>query len=113
MMPKKNDIICFSQGSYSDYSLMGHFVVLKDFSMKKVGTAYLASDLGMQDVFEYFDRSTRPWTRLPEPIKTGEKPVDKTSDGFQGYLLRQGLVNNLDVTEYYLGDYTFEVPSNE
>lgn len=109
-MPKKNDLIFFSEGSYSDYGVMGHFKVLKDFSMKEQGKRFLEMDRGVMDVLEYYDRSTVPWIRLPKPVKTGEKPVPATTDAFQSYLIREGLVENVDVTEYHVGDYDFMVP---
>lgn len=107
-MPTKNSIICFTEGSYSDYSLMGHFRCLNDFSMKEEGRKYLAKEEGMVDVLEYFDRSSKPWRRLEKPIKVGERPGVKSADGFQAFLIRKGLVEPFDVQEYWAGDYNFK-----
>ncbi len=107
-MPRKNDLFCMSEGSYSDYRLAGHFRAAQDFSMKEVSRSFLATDLGTEPVLEYFDRTVRPYRRLEVPVQTGVRPVEKTLDSFQAYLLRKELVENVDVTEYYGGDYRFE-----
>ena len=107
-MPKKNDIFCFSEGCYSDYSLMGHFKALKDFSMKDESIRFLNTDLGNEDILEYWDRSSVPLRRPETPVKTGERPIKHSSDAFQSFLIREGLVEDLDVTEYHLGDYNYD-----
>jgi hypothetical protein len=105
MMVQKEQVICFSEGEYSDYGLMGHFKVLKRFDPKVQLTKYLDSDPGVRDIFEYFDRSSNPIRRLPEPVKVGTYPVEHSSDGFQAYLIRNGYVEDFNVTEIHLGSY--------
>lgn len=111
-MPRMNAIICLSEGSYSDYGLMGHFKVLEDFDMRKLGEEFLTCDRGTEPIYEYFDRTSRPYKRLPSPVQVGSRPVPASTDAFQAFLMKKNLVIPFDVEEYHLGDYTFEVPDN-
>ena len=104
-MNNKNDIICFSEGEYSDYGLMGHFIVLELFSCKLESDAYLTEVEPEIDVMEYFDRSGGPWKRLETPVKIGTCAPAKNGDGFQAFLIRKKLIKPFDVKEYHVGSY--------
>jgi hypothetical protein len=107
-MPSKGDVFCFSEGSYSDYHLTGHFTATADFSMEEQSSNYLKIDLGTWKKMSYWDYSVRPASKRPVPIEVDE-PIPHDVDGFQAFLIRQGLAEPADVKEFYTGDYHFGI----
>lgn len=78
---KAGRLICFDQGEYSDYGVIGFFVALKDFEPDKELAAYLEQN----------------------PDKKAEYRFD--CGGFLAYLLAQGLLVEVEYSTFYLGEY--------
>jgi hypothetical protein len=109
-MPKKGEIICLTTGEYSDYSIVGHFEVLKDFSLKEQRQAYADTKVANVPVMLYgYWTENKKYIRYEKPIPTGEfrKPYWSV-DEWQAWLMREGFLKDLDVTEYNCDDYLRE-----
>jgi hypothetical protein len=103
-MPKKGDFFFFTQGDYSDYSVYGHFVVLKDFNILEQNVKYNETVLPELPILKYGEWMDNPrrWVKYPAPVDTGKTRPDYHSlDGFQAFLLRQRLVDNLDCRNFH------------
>jgi hypothetical protein len=99
----KGHKVVLTQGDYSDYQMCGHFVAAKDFDIREAYQDYKLN-LPMVPVMkagEWHDNPRR-WVRYDTPVDTGEVRKEWASiDGFQAYLIRQGLVKEIEVTELH------------
>lgn len=108
---KKDEIFCCSTGCYSDYGLIGHFVCLIDFDIKQQGKEYLATDLGTTKAKRQKGPYIRGQNYKDYEYEEYDRPVDHTADGFIAMLTDRGLIKDVEIHEYHLGDYgTFRTP---
>lgn len=112
----KSEIFILTDGAYSDYSIRGVFQAFESFTLKEKHDEYVAS-LPMVPKLKYCEKVEDPssrygykYVRFDPPIDTGEMRKESSSvDGFIAYLIRNNLVQTLDVREcnldYDLLDY--------
>lgn len=120
---KKGDLFVSTSGDYSDYIIRAHFRASKDFSYGEMREKYV-EQLPMVPVMktgEWVDKSKEEYERdklkyrgysvlapskqkfviYDEPVDTGELRKEySTIDGFHAFLIRQGLVEEVDCVEY-------------
>lgn len=78
---KAGTLLSTSEGCYSDFSVTGFFVVLQDFSPAEQLSTFLAANPGQKGRYNF---------------QTG---------AFSAYLLRQGLLLEVQYSELHMGDY--------
>ena len=80
-MAKAGSLLCIDRGEYSDYSVIGFFVVLRDFEPAAELAAYLAAN------------------------KRDQSPYEFRSECYLGSLIAKGLLMDVPYSTLYLGDY--------
>ena len=78
---KAGSLLCVDQGEYSDYTVMGFFVVLRDFSPKAALEEHLATNPEQRENYRF------------------------SADAFLADLLRQGLLLEVSYATLHLGGY--------
>jgi hypothetical protein len=86
------EVVVATQGAYSDYSIVGYFVTIKEFDMRPLAAEYAAIRRAAEEYEE--------------------------NDGFIGWLVSKELVVPVNYREIYLGEYSrfskdFEVPQKD
>lgn len=82
MVAKAGRLLCVDHGEYSDYSVRGFFVVLKDFEPRERLEAYLAEHSDQRDRYTFDD------------------------DAFLAALIAQGLLLEIEYSTMYTGAYS-------
>jgi hypothetical protein len=106
-MPKAGETFVLTSGDYSDYTIRGHYRAKRDFSLREEKDRYV-EQLPMVPVLQYGEivpdptaRMGRRWVLFDVPRDTGEMRKEYSSiDGFQAHLVRQDLVEELEVVEF-------------
>ena len=99
-MPRKGEAFVMTQGDYSDYTIMGHFVATQDFLMSEAYAEYRALDLGEEPYECHYEYPRGGVAIKHDPPIIKMRKVYHTCDGFQAFLLRKELVTNLDCREF-------------
>ena len=84
--PASGQLLCIEHGSYSDYEVIGFFVVLQDFDPKAKAWEYIQSAPGYDDSISLHNAY----------IKDNE---------FLAFLLKQGLLLEIEYHSLDLGEY--------
>lgn len=92
-------LIVFSEGEYSDFGYIGHFVTLQDIT----SDAVLAAQSDAVGLSEAADMAVTKWFAGG---KEGEYPGHKSIHGcFIAALIQKGLLMSVDVEERHIGSY--------
>lgn len=96
-------LICFSEGEYSDYGYIGHFLTLEPITKAvfEVAKERIKARIVSDGVWKEHD------------FDDGEDPNEMSSEEwkrayrsqFLGELIRMGKIMNIECTEFYLGAY--------
>lgn len=95
---RRGDLLVFSTGEYSDYSLAGHFVALEDITAEHFQDAREDAERRYRDA----DQAQDAWDE-----KSGEPypPYVNKHEAFIAALIRAGLLVSVAVTEHHIGSY--------
>lgn len=81
-LARAGSLICVDQGEYSDYSVRGFFVALRDFEPSERLDAYLAEHADQRETYQFQD------------------------DAFISALIAQGLLLEIKYSTMYTGAYS-------
>lgn len=80
---KEGSLVVFSEGVYSDYGHVGHFKVVKDMSLEAMKAA----------------------AAIASKTECGYSESASAKGGLINQLIREGFLEDFNVTEIYLGAY--------
>lgn len=103
-MLKAGSLIFFSTGSYSDYQVLGSFVVLQDLVQADIDPLILET---VADTKKYNEESTIAYKKWREGDKTTPLPQwSSPTERFISKMIRSGFLASLTQTEYWLDDHS-------
>lgn len=85
---KKGQLIYISHGEYSDYSIIGHFLVLKELIISKQSLLDIVRDVNISDY-------------LREELEEGGIYISSQMDELIHILVSKGYLEEIDIQEVY------------
>lgn len=108
---KVGDILTVANGEYSDFTYIGPFKVIKEFSTKEVSEVYA----NLPDSEEEYDAYTYSYAndyvglwRKAEKTYVGKKMrtiENNLPENFHAWLVKEGYVEAMDSIEWHVGCY--------
>lgn len=94
---KAGEVLIFTNGCYSDYTLQFVGVVFRDFDIEEQKQEFM-KNFPLEEDREKFIKYGKYETRL-----------EASSDMFISFLIKEGLIVSPSATEVHCGDYDFDV----
>jgi len=103
MILTKGEIICITEGCYSDYGIIGHFKVLENKTEEELKD--IAKEVG-RETSEYNEQyENMTFEERIALVRSGVSLYKDHKSEFVATLVRHGIIEDVDVGEWHIGFY--------